>query len=75
MIPKKGNSTWVDKLRKIMLFEYDWNLLNKIIGTRTMASAEANMEQLRRNSMVVVKRRVHYYMPATNNFFSISSGN
>ncbi len=42
MIPKKADSFQVKKLRTIMLFEHDWNLMNKIIAKRTMQLAESN---------------------------------
>ncbi len=41
MIPKKANSINVTKLRKIMLFEADWNFMNKIVGKRLMKHAES----------------------------------
>jgi hypothetical protein len=40
MIPKKANSVHVTKLRTIMLFEADWNYMNKLIGKRIMQQAE-----------------------------------
>jgi Reverse transcriptase (RNA-dependent DNA polymerase) len=40
MIPKKVNSTRVDKLRTIVLMEPDFNFTNKVIGKRVMANAE-----------------------------------
>jgi endonuclease/exonuclease/phosphatase family metal-dependent hydrolase len=40
MIPKKSDTIKVNKLRTIMLFECDWNQMNKIIGNRVMANAE-----------------------------------
>ncbi len=40
MIPKKSTSIRVDSLRTIMLFECDWNMMNKIISKRTMILAE-----------------------------------
>jgi Reverse transcriptase (RNA-dependent DNA polymerase) len=40
MIPKKAESIQVTKLRTIMLFEPDWNLLNKIVVGRTKIQAE-----------------------------------
>jgi Reverse transcriptase (RNA-dependent DNA polymerase) len=40
MIPKKSNCIQVSKLQTIMLFEPDWNLLNKIVALRTMHQAE-----------------------------------
>jgi hypothetical protein len=40
MIPKKADSVKVNKLRTIMLFESDWNQMNKIIGHRIMQNSE-----------------------------------
>jgi Reverse transcriptase (RNA-dependent DNA polymerase) len=40
MIPKKADSIQVTKLRTIMLFECDWNQMNKIIGKKVMKNAE-----------------------------------
>ena len=40
MIPKKANSINVTKLRTIMLFEADWNYMNKLVGKRIMENAE-----------------------------------
>jgi hypothetical protein len=40
MIPKKQKSIDVSKLSTIMLFEADWNFLNKIVAQHTMAKAE-----------------------------------
>jgi Reverse transcriptase (RNA-dependent DNA polymerase) len=40
MISKKTDSIQVSKLRTLMLFEPDWNLLNKIMASRTMIQAE-----------------------------------
>lgn len=40
MIPKKSDSIRVDRLRTIVLFEADFNFVNKIIGKRLMNNAE-----------------------------------
>jgi Reverse transcriptase (RNA-dependent DNA polymerase) len=40
MIPKKVDSIRVEKLRTIILFEADFNLINKIIGKRILRQAE-----------------------------------
>jgi hypothetical protein len=41
MIPKKVNNLRAEQLRTIVLMEADFNFLNKLIGRRIMANAEA----------------------------------